>query len=675
MSIFGHDIAISNGASPRPRPKYSHFRPSRFGRTDASLVALTATMGDHRCAISLLTLLTRLRQLRRSPGFALTTILTLTMAITANVVVFGLVNALLLHPLPLPEPRQLTMIESGNISVSYPDYRDLRDRNKSFSGLAFERINRIGLGVNGVAQPVWGYEASGNYFETLGVQPHLGRFFGQADDVSVNGSQVVVLSYACWMSRFNADSKIIGRIIQVSKHPYTVVAVAPKDFNGTERFIWPDIWVPIHNEPEIEGYNSLEQRGDDNAWVVGRLKPGMTQAQAQSDLNRIATELGKEYPKQDRGASFHLAQPGLLGDLLGGPVKSFLSGVMGLAFLVLLAACANLGVLFSSRMADRARELGIRIAVGSSRARILRQILTESSAIALVGGLLASTAALTMLRGLTSWRPPFLELPVQVLVDPDWTVYLFATLLTLSTGVVFGLIPARQIWKTDPNTTLRASGSTSVAGGRSKLRSALLVVQIALCCLLVTASIVAFRGLQRTFSMPLGVSPEGVTIATLDTHLAGYSGDQQAAIQQRFLDAVRRIPGVTAAAYSDTLPLSINQSHNGIFAPGATDFSSANVKFDANTYKVSPDYFAVTGTKLLAGRVFNIQRRWNAPDGRDHQPDVCPKIVWNRGCHRQTLSDGCREGNRDSRAGGRRQVRDPYRKREDGRLPAYSAMD
>lgn len=557
-----------------------------------------------------------LRQLRHSPGFAITTVLTLTMAITANVVVFGIVNALLLHPLPVAKPRQVVMIEGDSMSVSYPNYRDLRDRNSTFSSVAVERVARVGVGVNGTAQPVWGYEASGNFFETLGVQPYMGRFFVPADDVAVNGSQVAVLSYGSWQSRFNGDPQIVGRTIQVSKHPYTVIGVAPKNFTGTERFIWPEIWVPMHNQAEIEGYNDLERRGDSNSWVVGRLKDGVTQGQAASDLRRVAAQLGKQYPAEDCGVTFHLAEPGLLGDMLGDPVRGFLAGVMGLALLVLLAACANLGALFSSRMADRARELGIRIAIGSSRARILRQILTESSVVALAGGAFASLIALAMLHGLTNWRPPFGEFPIQFLVEPDATVFLFAMLLTLCTGVLFGLIPARQIWKTDPNTTLRASGSSAVAAGRSRLRSVLLVIQIALCCLLVTASLVAFRGMQRTFAMPMGFNPQGVTIATMDIHLAGYGEDQQGAAQQRLLDGIAKIPGVTAAAYSNTLPLSLDQSNTGVLAPGTTDFSPSNTKFQASYYKVSTGYFATTGTKLLAGRVFD-----------SHDDDAHPRVV------------------------------------------------
>lgn len=557
-----------------------------------------------------------LRQLRRTPSFALTAILTLTMAIAANVVVFGVVNGLLLHPLPVPQPQQVYQIQgrqSGSIVLSYPNYRDIRDRNSTFSAVSDYRLARIGIGVHGAAQPVWGYEASGNYFDMLGVQPLLGRFFHPAEDSKVNGSPVAVLSYSCWKVRYGGDPHIVGKTIAVNKHPYTILGVAPRSFNGTERFFWPEIWVPIQNAPEIEGYNWLEKRSDSNSWIVGRLKPGITPAQADADLTHVAARLARDYPDSDKGLTLRVTRPGLLGDALGAPVRSFLIGVMLLALLVLLAACANLGGLFAARTADRARELGIRIAIGSSRARILRQLLTEAIAISAIGGAAAAFIAAALLRALSQWHPARVEIPVQFLVAPGALVYFVAALLALLTGLIFGIVPARQVWRTDPNHTLKATGSAGDPHGRFALRSVLLAVQMALCCLLVTASFVAIRGLHRTFTLPLGVQPQNVIVATLDTHLAGYTDAQQTAVQQHLLHAVASIPGVSVAAYANSTPLSLNQSYTGIYAPGTTDFSSANTKLDAIYYEVSPAYFAAAGTRLLAGRVFTQHDDAHAP--------------------------------------------------------------
>lgn len=557
------------------------------------------------------------RVLRKSPGFTVTTLLTLTMAIAANVVVFGVVNALVLHPLPVREPGRVVEVEKaregGGLNMSYPDYRDLRDRNRSFDALAAARITRIGFGFEGNTEPVWGYEVSGNYFAMLGIQPRLGRFIEETDDVKVNGSPVAVLSYASWQVRFHGDPAIVGKTVLVSKHPYTVIGVAPKNFSGTERFIWPEVWLPYHNSPEIETMNWLEARGNNGTWVIGRLKAGIGQTEAMADLDRLAKQLAKEYPADCAGLALRITKPGMFGDALGKPIRAFLAGIMAMAGLVLLAACANLGSLFSSRMTDRAKELGIRLAIGSSRERILRQLMTETVLVALAGGLAASLGSAALLNGLARWRPSFIELPVQFLVQPDWTVFVFSALLALATGIFFGMIPARQVWLTDPNQTLKSAGSTAVRSDRSRLRSTLLTVQIALCCLLVTASFVALRGLQRAFAVPLGFDPQGVTLATMDLHLAGYGPARQAELQQQMLAKATAIPGVTMAAYSDTTPLSIDNSSNTIYPPGTTDFSLANARFDAMDYSVSPGYFATTGTRLLAGRDFTVHDKKGSP--------------------------------------------------------------
>ena len=554
-----------------------------------------------------------LRQMRRSPGFAFTAILTLIMAIGANVVVFGVLNALVLHPLPVPEANRVFQIQSPNdIALSYPNYRDVRERNHTFSDVAVYRLARIGLDANGIAQPVWGYEVSGNYFDLLGVKPLLGRFLRPADDVKKNGSQYAVLSYACWRVRFGGDPNVVGRTVRLNKQPYMVIGVAPEHFNGTERFFWPELWVPVQNEEQIEGYNWLDNRGNSNSWDIGRLKPGVTPAQANADLANVAALLARQYPQDDKSLTLKVTQPGLLGDVLGGPVHAFLYGVMGLAGLVLLAAGANLGGLFAARAADRAREMGIRIAIGSSRRRILRQLLTESVLLSVAGGIVASGIAAQLLHVLTAWHLSA-EIPVQLLLEPDAGIYLFAVLLALLTGVFFGVVPARQIWKTDPNQVLKAAGAGDVGQRRFALRDILLAVQIALCCLLVTASFVSLRGLLRTFAMPMGIRPDGVTLATMDVHLAGYDQVQSTAMEQRLRDAVAAIPGVTGAAFSDTTPLSLDQNGNSIYAPDTTDFSVSNVKFWANPYNVSPDYFAVAGTRLLAGRTFTVHDDKQAP--------------------------------------------------------------
>ncbi len=556
-----------------------------------------------------------LRQLRRSPGFLLTAVLTLTMAIAANVVVYGIANGLIFHSLPVPRPDEVVQVQNpgfGGLFVSYPNYLDLRDRTaRTFSSVALARLTRLAIGVDGAAQPVWGFVVSGSYFDMLGLQAQRGRLLKPADDVSVNGSTAMVLSDRCWRLRFHADPGIVGRVVPVGKIPFTVVGVAPRGFHGTEQFFTPDLWLPFHDGPEIDGSAGFEYRGSASASVYGRLRTGVTRQQADADLRRVSEQMAREYPTEDGGTAWHTASVGLLGEALGKPVHAFIAGVAALAALVLLATCANLGVLFSARTADRERELGIRLAIGSSRMRLLRQLAMESVLIAMLGGAVASVFARLLLHGISVWRPPS-DLPLQLLVDADWTVYLASGVLALVTGLLFSLLPARGIWRTDPNRTMRASGSTTGPDG-SLLRSGLLLVQIALCCLLLTASLVALRGLERSFHVPLGFDPRGVTLATVDVRLGGYELPDQVAIQQRLLDAVKAIPGVTAAAYSDNQPLSLNTNTDDVYAPGTTSFDRAHVRADAMVYRVSPDYFAATGTRLIAGRSFTAHDNATAP--------------------------------------------------------------
>ena len=225
------------------------------------------------------------RQLSKSPTFATTALLTLAVGIGANVVVFGVVNALLLNPFPIPHPEQVYSVQqraAEAVNSSYPVYLDLRDRGTVFSGLAATRVARIGLEASNVAQPVWGYEVTGNYFDTLGVRPVLGRFLSASDEYGDHANEVVVLSYGAWKARFDGDQKIVGKTVRVNKHPYTVIGVAPRGFQGTEKIFWPEVWLPLLNEAQIEGYNWIRQRNDYNSWVVGRLKPGTTPTQAEA---------------------------------------------------------------------------------------------------------------------------------------------------------------------------------------------------------------------------------------------------------------------------------------------------------------------------------------------------------------------------------------------------------
>ncbi len=316
------------------------------------------------------------RQLRKSPGFAVTAIVTLALGIGANAVVFSVLNAVVLRPVNVPNAQNLYMVQRSRFpSQSYPDYVDLRDRNRTFeSVMMYQIMGPVGVDTGGSPSTAWPYLASGNYFDALGIQPYLGRFYHATDEKGPGSAPYVVLSYAYWHGHFHGDAGVVGRTVQVNKHQLTIIGVAPPAFRGTELFFAPAMWIPMVEQPTVEGYDQLKQRGNHNGFVVGRLKPGVTTAQATEDLNTLGTWLSKTYPEDDDGSKFTLARPGLVGDMLGGPARAFMAGLMLLAGLILLAACANLGSLFAARAADRAKETALRLALGSRRGLILRQI-------------------------------------------------------------------------------------------------------------------------------------------------------------------------------------------------------------------------------------------------------------------------------------------------------------
>jgi predicted permease len=560
-----------------------------------------------------------LRQLRKAPGFALTAVLTLALAIGANAIVFSVLNALILRPLNVPHPETLFMLERAygsdtSPSESYPDYRDLRDRNRSFDSLVLYNImGPVGLDTgHGNPSVLWPYTVSGNYFDALGVQPYLGRFMHASEEHGPNSVPEIVLSYALWHSHFNGGPAAMGRTVQINKHPYTIIGVAPPDFRGTELFFAPDFWAPIVNSPQISGWSSLEERGNHNAWAIGHLKPGVTPAAATADLNTIANSLATTYPKSDDGLKFSLSRPGLAGNTLGRPTRAFMFGLMLLAGLILLAACANLGSLFAARAADRSREIAVRMALGSRRQLILRQLLTEAVLVSLAGGICGMAGAVVILRALSTWRP-IPNTPINVPVNPDANTYALAFLLAVFSGLFFGLVPVRQVLQSDPWQIIR-SGTTSVGSTRRfTLRDILLGLQIAICAVLVTASLVAVRGLARSLESNYGVQPNGVMLVQTDLQMAGYNSEQQIQMQKRMLDAAAAIPGVASVGYADRLPLSLGGGDSDVYTDTTTDFRPTNAAADAQNFDVSPDYFRAAGTAFLAGRTFTMHDEDKAP--------------------------------------------------------------
>jgi predicted permease len=555
-----------------------------------------------------------IRQLRKSPGFTVAAILTLAMAIGANAVVFGVMNGLILRPLNVPQAQSLYAIERASdkdMAQSYPNYLDLRDRNRSFDDLAALSITQVALDTGESPSLTWGVEASGNYFDALRIQPYLGRFFHASDEHGANSAPLMVLSHAYWHSHFNGDRGVIGRTVQVNKHPFTILGVAPPDFRGTIVFISPNFFVPLVNHEQVDGATDMNDRG--SRWVfmvVGHLKAGVALAQATTDLNSIGSYLEKTYPEDERQMSFLLGRPGLMGDQFAPSVQAFLAGLMLLAALILLAACANLGSLFAARAADRSREVALRLALGSSRQRILRGQFTEALLISLVGGAAGLWVSVLLLRWLSVWQP-FGNFPVHTPVNPDASVYGVALLLSLISGFLFGAVPVFQVLRTNPYEVVK-SGSAARVGRRTTARDALLAAQIAICAVLVTSAMVAVRGLAHALHGNFGFEPQHAMLVGADLKTAGYSGNRVAPMQKRMMDAVATIPGVEFVGLTDALLLNDSNDSN-IFTDRTTDLRPSNAAAHVYMYHISAEYLHAEGTTLLSGRAFTWHDDTNSP--------------------------------------------------------------
>ena len=524
-----------------------------------------------------------LRVLRKSPGFTFAAVLTLAMAIGANAVVFGAFNALILRPLNVPQAQSLYGIERASDRLgneSYLNYLDLRDRNRSFDGLAAFNVAQAGLDTGKNPSRVFIYEVSGNYFDVLGIH-------------------------------FQDDRGVVGRTVQLNKYPFTILGVTPSEFHGTLLFFNPDFFVPIVNQEQVEWWNGLNDRG--NRWVgmvIGHLKLGVTPAQAIADLNSIGSILERTYPKDEGQMTFVLARPGLDGDFFGRPIQAFVTGLMLLAGLIVLAACANLGSLFAARAADRSREVALRLALGARRIHILRQLFTESLLISLIGGAVGLWGSVALLRWVSVWHPVS-KFPINVPVSPDADVYGVALLLSLASGFLFGAVPIRQILRTDPYEIVK-SGSIGRVGRRLTVRDLLLAVQIAICAVLVTSSLVAVRGLIHSLHSNFGFELRNTMLLDTDLSMAGYGSDKVPTMQRHMIDVMKTIPGVESVGLVDRPPLAESES-SIVFTDETTDLRPSNAAADAVILDISPQYFHAAGTALLMGRTFTWRDDKNAP--------------------------------------------------------------
>ncbi|PYT84791.1 MAG: ABC transporter substrate-binding protein [Acidobacteria bacterium] len=553
-----------------------------------------------------------IRMLKKNPGFTIVAVLTLAVAIGANAVVFSAMNGLILRALNVPQAQTLYTLEHGtdkDSSESYPDYLDLHDRNRSFEGLIAYNIDQAGLDTGKNPARAWVFEVSGNYFDALGIQPYLGRVIHPSDEHASD----IVLTYAYWHSHFQDDRSVVGRVLHLNSHPFTVIGVTPPGFRGTVLIFSPDVFVPIVNQEQDDAANLLNARG--NRWigeVLGHLKAGVTPAQAVADLNSIGSALEKSYPKEDALMNFSLERSGLPGGSFSTAIQAFVGGLMLLAGLILLAACANLGSLFAARAADRSREVALRLALGAGRSRILRQLFTEAVLISTMGGAAGLWGSVVLLHWLGVWQP-FPQYPINMPVNPDATVYGVALLLSLASGFLFGAVPVKQVLRTDAYQIIK-SGSTGAIGRRLTARDLLLGAQIAICAVLVTSSIVAVHGLVRSLHSSFGFEPRNAMLVDTDLNMAGYKTDSVPAMQKRMIDAMGSISGVTSVGLVNIPPLQAACcSESNIFTDKTTDLRPSNAAARVIMFSISPEYLQVAGTPLLAGRDLTWHDDKNTP--------------------------------------------------------------
>ncbi len=575
-------------------------------------------------------LIVSLRRLRQSPGFTIAAIVTLALGIGANTAIFTAVNAVLFRPLPVERPNELVFLNlRGKAEIptqSYPNYRDMRDRNNTLSALVAYRVTRASFSrTGGTNALVWGYLVSGNYFEALGVDVLRGRPLRPDDDVKKNGQPQVVISYSCWQRRFGGDPNITGQTVKLNGLDYTVIGVTHPGFFGTELIYTPEFWVPMAMQPQIEpGNDWLDRRGTQNTFVLGRLKPGISHAQAEGNLNAIAARLGHEFPAENEGMKIVLSPPGMFGNFMRGSITSFATVLMAVAGMVMLIACVNLASLLLARASDRRKETAIRLALGAGRSQLIRQLLTESIVLSIAGGVAGLLLAYWLTKLFAAWRPP-IEVPVIPELSVDWGVMIFAALVSVITGLLFGLVPALQSTRGAVAPALK--NETPVEGLRNwHLRDVLVGAQVALSVVLLVGSVLVVRSLRHALSLNLGFEPRHAAAVSFDLGLQGYDETRGREFHRRLLEKVRALPGIDSAGLSSGLPLSLNWNNNGIYVEGKPVPRAADVQ-SAAVFRGSPGYFRAMQTKFVAGRDF---------DGRDKQSSR-PVVIVNQAFGRQLL--------------------------------------
>jgi predicted permease len=567
------------------------------------------------------------RTLRNSPGFTIIAIITLGLGLAVNTTVFSVINGLILRPLPVPHPEQIAVLAMqqagtpGFQRFSYPDYQDLRQQTDAFSDIVGYRPTLAGLTVDGKGDHCVLSRVTGNYFSALGIPPAAGRLILPTEGQTPGADPILVLGYSFWQKRFGGDLSIVGKQVALNGHSVTVVGVAPKGFHGLYAMVDMDGYLPFSATIGSKGAaeDSVEQtwtrRQERTLTLVGRLKPGLTVRQAQAPLNVVAQRLAEQHPDTDKGITIQafpekLARPEPDAD---NTLPAIAAAFTVLAALVLLVACFNIANVLLVRAAVRQREMGIRAAMGAGRGRLVRQHLTESLLLAILGGcaglLLANWAA-----GFLSSLPLGTDLPISFDFQPDLRVYAFALLAVLITGAIVGIIPALRVARSDVNAVLREGGRSASEGPRRHLvRNTLVVAQLAGSLLLLIVAGLFVRSLDKAQQMYLGYSPDHVLDLTVDPEQIGFNETQGRAFYREVDARISAIPGVVSVGQAFSVPLGVISADDPIFVEGRT-IEPGKQPPTVMYNPVTPGYFDTVRLPLQSGRKFTEADNEKAPD-------------------------------------------------------------
>lgn len=572
------------------------------------------------------------RMLLRRPGFTVVAALSLAAGIGLNTTMFSVVNAVLLRDARFHEPERLVEIYTSasdqfpHLTSSYADYADIRDGADTLDGVAAHALVRGILTAGGHSELVTGECATANYFDVLGIRPALGRALLAEEDVTEGTHPVVVLSHGLWQRRFASRAQVLGETLKLSNVVYTVVGVAPAGFSGTIPGFQPQFWVPTMMVGKLQfsgvqtttdkmvGDTRIQRRGHRWLFVRGRLAPGRTVAEAQVQVETIFSRLREQYPDSNKDA-----KPAVIAGanvrfhpLVDGYVRAAGAVLLVAVALVLTIACANVANMLLARGAARRREFAIRAAIGADRGRLLRQLLSESLVLAVLGGGLGLLIALWAGRGLSALRTDWLPVPIHFSYGVDTTVLVYAVAAALATAVLFGLAPAWRASRPDLVPALKADSMGEETGRRkATLRDALVVGQLAVSLVLLVGGALLTRGLLTAQTTDLGFDPKPIASMSFSLQMNGYDLKRATALRDRVLEHLRALPQVEAATVASRLPLAPNISVTGVSIPGhhGPDDDGAVVDVAA----VGPDYFKVVGVPIVEGRAFTESDRVGSP--------------------------------------------------------------